>query len=192
MLSPGASSGRDGMYQPLMTSRRKPLARSRSRWVRLKSAERIATTPRPCSSCRASRDSASLPCGVAMRRLLPGLCGARAIYRFWCRIGHRLLSCIIYRFLCLDKNRPCAVHTHSACGPSGVHPSSATARLGRRRTARDVSHGCLDRRNPRDRRRWCDVDGGRVANSSRAQRRCIPRCGHRGRRRRGRHHPPVR
>ena len=64
VLSPGASPGRDGMYQPLMTSRRNPFAMSRSRCVRVMSRERMAAlTPARCSRCRASRDSASFSDG---------------------------------------------------------------------------------------------------------------------------------
>jgi hypothetical protein len=42
VLSPGDSSGRDGTYQPLMTSFKKPALTRRSRCVRLRSRDRIA------------------------------------------------------------------------------------------------------------------------------------------------------
>src|SRR2546429_3625641 len=67
VLSPRASSGREGMYQPFITSCRKPPLTSRSRWMRLRSDERIARTPCFCSVWRASRESASFCCGVAIR-----------------------------------------------------------------------------------------------------------------------------
>jgi hypothetical protein len=64
VLSPGASPGRDGMYQPLMTSRRNPFARSRSRCVRVISRARMAAV-RPVR-CSTSRDSASFSDGAGM------------------------------------------------------------------------------------------------------------------------------
>src|SRR6266478_3823142 len=67
VLSPRASSGRDGIYQPFITSCRKPPLTRRSRRMRLRSDERTATTPRFCSASRASRESASFCCGVAIR-----------------------------------------------------------------------------------------------------------------------------
>src|SRR3984885_10682901 len=67
VLSPFTSSGRLGIYQPLMTSCRKPLRRRRSRCVRDRSRARIA----PASSAvwsfrRTSRDCASFSGGLAM------------------------------------------------------------------------------------------------------------------------------
>ena len=49
VLSPCSSSGRDGMYHPLMTSLRKPLASRRWRWVRVRSDDLMATSPRACN-----------------------------------------------------------------------------------------------------------------------------------------------
>ena len=66
VLSPVARSGRAGMYQPFMTSCRKPFLTRRSRWVRVNSPERAATRPRLCSYLRALRDSASFSCGLIM------------------------------------------------------------------------------------------------------------------------------
>jgi len=42
----------------------------RSRCLRVRLVERTATTPRSCSALRASRDSASFPCGLALALLL--------------------------------------------------------------------------------------------------------------------------
>jgi hypothetical protein len=58
------------MYQPFMTSCKKPFLTRRSRWVRVRSAERTATTPRFCNALRASRDSASFSCGLAIAFVL--------------------------------------------------------------------------------------------------------------------------
>src|SRR5208337_3797383 len=67
VLSPLFSSGRLGMYQPLMTSCRKPLARRRSLWTRVMSFARMAAAPFAfCRPCRISRDSASFSEGEAM------------------------------------------------------------------------------------------------------------------------------
>src|SRR5690606_13580027 len=91
VLSPGRLSGLVGMYQPFMTSWRNPCRTKRSRWVRLRSAERIATISRSCSALRAWRDSASL--SVAVANGLPPEADLR------CSIA-RVLSCIIVRLFC--------------------------------------------------------------------------------------------
>src|SRR5690606_37678631 len=94
VLSPGRLSGLVGMYQPFITSWRHPCRTKRSRWVRLRSAERIATISRSCSALRAWRDSASL--SVAVANGLPPEADLR------CSIA-RVLSCIIVRLLCCVK-----------------------------------------------------------------------------------------
>src|SRR5215469_5183193 len=67
VLSPFTSWGRLGTYQPLITSRRKPFASSRSRWVRLRSRARTAAARLAFwSRCRISRDCASFSEGFAI------------------------------------------------------------------------------------------------------------------------------
>src|SRR5215471_4082271 len=67
VLSPLLSSGRLGMYQPLITSCRKPLARRRSLWTRVMSFARMAAAPLAfCRPRRISRDSASFSEGEAI------------------------------------------------------------------------------------------------------------------------------
>ena len=71
VLSPFASSGRIGMYQPLMTSCRKPLRRRRSRCVRDRSRARIAPAPSAVWRFRRiSRDCASFSGGMAVAGFL--------------------------------------------------------------------------------------------------------------------------
>src|SRR5215470_13858828 len=70
VLSPFFSSGRLGMYQPLITSCRKPLARRRSLWTRVMSFARMAAAPLAfCRPCRISKDSASFSEGEAISAL---------------------------------------------------------------------------------------------------------------------------
>jgi len=70
VLSPFTSSGRLGMYQPLMTSRRNPFASSRSRCVRVMSRARMAGAPLAFwSPWRISSDCASFSEGEAMMSL---------------------------------------------------------------------------------------------------------------------------
>jgi hypothetical protein len=67
VLSPFASSGRLGIYQPFMTSCRKPFASRRSRWVRVRSLDRIAAAPWELWSLWSiSRDCASFSDGVGI------------------------------------------------------------------------------------------------------------------------------
>src|SRR5271166_3063375 len=75
VLSPFTSSGRLGIYQPLMTSCRKPLRRRRSRCVRDKSRARIAPAPSAVWSFRRiSRDCASFSGGLAIAGFLRASC----------------------------------------------------------------------------------------------------------------------
>src|SRR5271168_1611687 len=75
VLSPFTSSGRLGIYQPLMTSCRKPLRRRRSRCVRDRSRARIAPAPSAAWMLRRIlRDWASFSGGLAMAGFLQASC----------------------------------------------------------------------------------------------------------------------
>src|SRR5271163_373464 len=75
VLSPFTSSGRLGIYQPLMTSCTKPLRRRRSRCVRDRSRARIAPAPSAVWSFRrTSRDCASFSGGLATADFLQASC----------------------------------------------------------------------------------------------------------------------
>ena len=99
VLSPRASSGRDGIYQPFITSCRKPPLTRSSRRMRLRSDERTATTPRFCSASRASRESASFCCGVAIRSWALGR-AVRIYISLLCRTFTSLFCCTKTSFVC--------------------------------------------------------------------------------------------
>src|SRR6202161_4624064 len=119
VLSPFTSSGRLGIYQPLMTSCRKPLRRRRSRCVRDRSRARIAPAPAAVWRFRRiSRDCASFSGGLAMTGFLQASC-------FHCPIALRCIYTIalyadylivLYNFYLIMSRRN--LERRTAIGPA--------------------------------------------------------------------------
>ena len=93
--SPGVSSGRVEMYQPLNTSRRKPLRTRRSRCTREICRARTATTPWRCSAFSCSREVARRSACVDRRVTKGG--ASKSGYLAACSIGYRAARSIGYR-----------------------------------------------------------------------------------------------